>query len=64
MATRTGVPSLITVANELCRLIVKFSPVIQLAYPGNSAVLAALAAANAACAALSEELVAIREIGD
>lgn len=64
MARRTGVPALIGVAHELCRLITKFTPVIQAAYPSNTALLAALAAANAACSALESELVSVREFGD
>lgn len=64
MAKRTGVPSLISIAHELCRLITKFTPVITSLYPSNTALLAALAAANAACAALETELQAVRDIGD
>ena len=64
MARRTGVPSMMQVAQTLCRLIVKFSPVIAVVYPGNAALQAALAAANAACAVLVDELAAVRETGD
>jgi hypothetical protein len=64
MARRTGVPALMQVAERLCFLIVKFTPVIQQLYPTNSALMAALAAANAACAALHVELAAVREYGD
>lgn len=56
MTRRTGLPSLRDVAKEMCRLLTKFTPVIAAAYPENAALLAALAAANAACAALVEEV--------
>lgn len=64
MAARNGVPTMIKVAQNLCRLIVKFSPVITVQYPTNAALLAALAAANAACAALEAQLALVREFGD
>jgi hypothetical protein len=52
------------IAARLCDLITRFSPIIQQLYPGNSALLAALAAANSACATLHVELAAVREFGD
>jgi hypothetical protein len=64
MARRTGVPTIQGVAKELCRLVTKFTPVIAAAYPSNSALLLALDAANAACAALVLELETVREYGD
>lgn len=64
MARRTGIPSLIDVAQTLCRLITKFTPVIVQQYSGNPELLAALSAANVACAALVEEASAVREYGD
>jgi hypothetical protein len=64
MSHRTGVPSLIWVARRLCLLVVQFTPVIQRTYPENTALLAALAAANAACSVLGTELEAVREYGD
>lgn len=63
MTVRSGVPSLMEVARRLCTLIVKFTPVIQRLYPDNNDVQVALAAANAACSALSEELAKIRVYG-
>jgi len=63
MAKRTGVPSLMEVARRLCLLIVKFTPVITATYPTNTTLHAALAAANAACNALHEELSTVREYG-
>lgn len=47
----------------MCLLITKFTPVIQKLYGENEAVMTALAAANAACSVLHEELTAIREFG-
>ena len=64
MARKTGVPSLMAVAERLCFLITKFTPVITRLYPDNAALLAALAAANAACAALHVQLAAVRDYGD
>ena len=64
MARRTGVPTILQVAQNMCRLIVKFTPIIQQLYPANATLLAALATANSACAALVPELAAVRELGD
>jgi len=60
---RSGLPSILTVAHKLCRLIVTFTPYIQRLYPDSPALLAALAAANAACMALGEEITATIEPG-
>lgn len=56
---RSGLPSIVKTAHILCRLIVTFTPYITKLYPGNTALLAALAAANAACAVLGEEASAV-----
>lgn len=64
MARRTGVPAIMTVARELCRLIVKFTPVIAQLYPTNAALQAALVAANEACGLLHHELAKVRDYGD
>lgn len=53
---RDGLYSLDKVARNLCRLITAFTPTIQRLYPSNAALLAALAAANAACAVLQQEV--------
>jgi len=53
---RTGLPSMRALAISLCRLVTKFTPIITQLYPENLALLAALSAANAACAALVEEI--------
>lgn len=64
MATRTGVPTLLRIAQELCKYVAKYGTTIGLLYPSNTALQAALAAANAACAELANELAAVREYGD
>ena len=64
MAKRTGVPTLLQVADKLCRLIARFSPIIQREYPASTAVHGALAAALIACSALAVALSEIREYGD
>lgn len=64
MARRTGVPTLIQVAAQLCKYITKFTPIITQLYPDNEALLAALASANVACAALHAQLAAVRSYGD
>ena len=56
MARRTGLPSLRTVAREMCRLLTKFDPVIRALYGDNTTLIAALEAANAACAVLVAEI--------
>lgn len=63
MGQRTGVPAIIKVAKEMCRLINLFTPVIQKLYPTNTALLAALAAANAACGVLHLELEEVQTVG-
>jgi len=52
------------IAQRLCALITRYTPIIVTLFPANAALLAALAAANTACAALSQELSAVREYGD
>jgi hypothetical protein len=64
MTHRNGVPTMLQVAQKLCQLIVKFTPTLTAEFSGNAALLAALAAANAACAALAAQLQLVREYGD
>jgi hypothetical protein len=64
MAQRNGVPTMIQVAQRLCQLVVKFTPIITQQFPSNAALLAALAAANTACAALEAQLQLVRDYGD
>ena len=58
ISRRDGLFSLQRTARELCRLVTAFTPVITRLYPGNAALLAALAAANTACAVLEAEVTA------
>jgi len=48
----------------MCKAVVKFTPVIELLFPTNTALQAALVAANAACAELASELRLVRDYGD
>jgi len=64
MATKTGIPTLAKVSLALCRSLTKFTPIIVRLYPDNAALLAALAAASAACQVLQTELAKVREYGD
>lgn len=61
---KTGVPTLLIIAQQMCKYILKFTPVITQVYPSATALHAALAAANAACMVLGEELAKVREYGD
>jgi hypothetical protein len=61
---RNGVPTLAKIANIMCRALAKFSPFIVSQYGDNAALLAALAAAQAACATLDTELEKVRNYGD
>lgn len=62
MAKRTGIPSLLDVSKESCRLLSKYGPVITVLYSSNAALLAALAAAQAACAELAKQTALVREV--
>lgn len=64
MASRTGVPTLLNLAKQLCKYLALFTPTITRLYPENAALLAALAAANTACAALAAQLELVRDYGD
>lgn len=64
MARRTGIPTILWTAKRLCDLVTRFTPIITQLYPTNTALQAALAAANAACATLVLEADAVREYGD
>lgn len=56
MAQRSGLPSILKHARAMCRFIALFTPTIQRLYGGNAALMAALAAANAACEVLATEI--------
>ena len=64
MAQRTGIPTLMDVAKEMCRLLLKFDLVIRSFTNNDPAVIAALEAAQAACAVLRQELAEYRVYGD
>lgn len=64
MSRRTGIPTMIEVGKRLCKLITNYTPVITQLFPDNEELLAALVAANTACAALTAALSAVREYGD
>lgn len=64
MATRTGAPTIKKIAIRLCQLLTKFTPILTALHPGNTALLAALAAANGACSVLVEEIEGVIEYGD
>lgn len=63
MAQRVGLWTLRTLAQKLCKAIVQFTPLIRVAYPTNTTIITLLEAANAACAALVEEIQDIEPVG-
>jgi len=64
MSRRTGIPTTISLAHQLCRAVVIFDPLIRKVTNNDPAVLAALAAAMAACQLLVTELETYLEQGD
>jgi len=56
MARRLGFFSIRRVAMEMCRLITIFAPIIRNEYPANTALQAALAAAQGACEELHKQI--------
>lgn len=64
MAQRTGISSLNSLAKQMCRAVTIFTPIIRRVYPENEAILAALDAANAACALLEQETASLIVYGD
>ena len=62
--SRTGIPSLQKVAKASCDLIARYGTVIRLVGNQDPALIAALEAAQAACAVLDSELEKIRDYGD
>jgi hypothetical protein len=64
MPARNGVPTIQKRAKLLCDIMNKFAPIIVSQYPTNTALAAALAAAQAACAALDIEIEKVRLYGD
>jgi hypothetical protein len=61
---KDGIPTLAKIAQVMCRALGKFTPFIVQKYPDNAALLAALAAAQAACNVLNTELAKVRSYGD
>jgi len=53
---RIGFYSIRRYARLMCKYILQFSPVIAKVFPENAALMAALAAANAACEVLVSEI--------
>lgn len=62
MARRNGIPTIFRIALRLCDLLNRFAPIIAVQYPTNTALLAALAAAQAACGELSVEANKVRDV--
>lgn len=61
---RNGLRSIRDFAQNVCKYVTFWTPVIKLAFPANPALYAALAAANSACALLVDEadkVIAIQE---
>ena len=63
MAKRTGIPTMLWVAKRMCQLVADYGALITSLYPSNAALIAALTAANAACATLAAELEMVRDYG-
>lgn len=53
---RTGLPTLLKLAREMCRILTVFAPQIRKYYGTNVALMAALEAAEGACHVLSEQI--------
>lgn len=64
MARRTGVPTLMHIAHQLCKFIVAFDPIIRRVYPDSTALHLALETTMAACQVLEQELALVRDYGD
>ena len=64
MAQRTGIFKTQSLAKQLCRAVTLADPAIRKVYGSNATLIAALEAANAACALLADEVEAVREFGD
>ncbi len=64
MAQRIGLSTIRALAFRMCRMIATFGPIIARTYPTNAALMAALAASQAACHILVEEADGALPIGD
>lgn len=64
MAVKTGIPTLHRAARTMCALVRRMIPYILRSYPDNTALWAAVAATESACAALELATGPLLEIGD
>lgn len=64
MTERIGVWTLNVLAKRLCQKVAKFAPLITVAFPENAELIAALVAAQTACAALAAETEGVLVYGD
>lgn len=64
MAQRIGLATIRALAFKMCRMISTFGPIIARTYPNNDALMAALAASQAACKVLIMEADAALPVGD
>jgi hypothetical protein len=63
VGSRIGVYTLRKIARQLCKYVYQFTPAIRAAFPDNTALFAALEAANAACGVLDIQLALVQEEG-
>jgi hypothetical protein len=61
---RTGLPTMLVVAERLCQVISKFGPYLKVLYSDVPALVAAIDAASVACSTLATELEKQRTYGD
>lgn len=54
MAKRTSLRTMRNLAHRICQLVATFTPILNIVYANNGALLAAIQAANAACGTLVE----------
>lgn len=62
MARRTGIPTIYKIALRLCDLLSTFGPTLAVLYADTPALLAAIAAAQEACAVLATEANKVRDV--
>jgi len=64
MAQRIGLATIRALAFKMCRMISTFGPIIERTYPDNAALMAALAASQAACHVLVSQADGALPVGD
>lgn len=64
MTQKTGQTALQGLAKEMCKLILRWFPVMKRVYPENVALHLAIESADIACKALFEELEGVKNYGD